>query len=108
LTDHPFLGSSFQGWDGTNTYLRKTITNSGTMTIAGNGIDTRFYVNSADVILTGAGKLVLNPGNSAQRSRISSTNSNYVLTNDTNHTTWVPVTSGRATWGSSTGNHCGE
>ena len=79
-------GSSFQGWDGTNTYLRKTITNSGTMTIAGNGIDTRFYVNSADVILTGAGKLVLNPGNSAQRSRISSTNSNYVLTNDTNHT----------------------
>ncbi len=79
-------GSSFQGWDGTNTRLKNTITNEGTMTIAGNGADTRFYVDSADVTLAGSGTLVLNPGNTAQRSRISSTNANYVLTNDTNHT----------------------
>jgi len=78
--------SAFQGSDNTNTYLRNTITNNGTMTIAGNGSDTYFYLNSADVTLTGSGTLVMNPGNTLQRSRISSTNGSFVLTNDTDHT----------------------
>jgi hypothetical protein len=56
------------------------------MTIVGNGSDTRFYVDSASVTLPGSGTLVMNPGNSAQRSRISSSDGNFVLTNDTDHT----------------------
>jgi hypothetical protein len=52
---------------------------------AGNA-DTRFYVDSSSVTLTGGGTLVLNPGDNGIRSRISSSNVNYVLVNDTGST----------------------
>jgi hypothetical protein len=55
------------------------------------------------VTLTGFGTLILDPGNSAQRSRIGSTNINYVLTNDTNHTIMGAGYIGEGNMGSSTG-----
>ena len=79
-------GSSFKGLNGSGTYLQHTITNQGTMTIAGANADTRFYLDSTSVTLTGGGTLVLDPGDNGSRSRISSTNNAYTLVNDTANT----------------------
>jgi len=79
-------GSSFNGLNGSVTLLEHTITNQGTMTIAGVNANTLFTLNSATVTLMGGGTLVLDPGDNGQRSIINSNNNGYRLTNNAGHT----------------------
>jgi hypothetical protein len=78
-------GSTFQGPQGSITNIRGTITNNGTIAVAGAwGNQAGLVLDNGSATLSGTGTVTL--GGSYDSSFITANDPSWVLTNDTNHT----------------------